>query len=70
MILYICIKFHENILNCFKVTEQTQFPYGKLQRALFCTKEKVALWFMFSAHYLILHYSYTIFFSTNGLMML
>ena len=34
VMLYICAKFHEIILNGIKVTERTQFLYGKLQRGI------------------------------------
>ena len=32
VMLYICAKFHEIILNGIKVIERTRFLYGKLQR--------------------------------------
>ena len=32
VILYICAKFHEIILNGIKVIERTGFLYGKLQK--------------------------------------
>ena len=38
VMLYICTKFHEIILNGIKVIERTPFLYGKLQRELFCKK--------------------------------
>ena len=34
VMLYICAKFHEIILNSIKVIEQTRFLYGKLQRGI------------------------------------
>ena len=34
VILYICAKFHENILNGIKVIEQARFLYGKLQMGI------------------------------------
>ena len=34
VMLYICAKFHEIILNGFKVIERTRFLYGKLQRGI------------------------------------
>ena len=34
VMLYICAKFHEIILNGIKVIQQTQFLYGKLQRGI------------------------------------
>ena len=32
VMLYICAKFHEIVLNGIKVIERTRFLYGKLQR--------------------------------------
>ena len=29
MLLYICVKFHENISNCFGITERTRFCDGQ-----------------------------------------
>ena len=34
IMLYICAKLHEIILNGIKVIERTQFLYGKLQRGI------------------------------------
>ena len=34
VMLYICAKFHEIILNSIKDIERTQFLYGKLQRGM------------------------------------
>ena len=34
VMLYICAKFHEIILNGMKVIERTQFLYRKLQRGI------------------------------------
>ena len=34
VMLYISTKFHEIILNGFKVIEPTRFLYGKLQRGI------------------------------------
>ena len=34
VMLYICAKFHEIILNPIKIIEGTQFLYGKLQRGI------------------------------------
>ena len=38
VMLYICDKFHEIILNDIKVIERTRFLYGKLQRGIFPQK--------------------------------
>ena len=32
MLLYICTKFHENILDGIKVTERTRFPLEKISK--------------------------------------
>ena len=34
MMIYICPKFHENILDSIKVIERTGFSYEKFQRAI------------------------------------
>ena len=34
VMLYICAKFHEMILNGIKVIERTRFLYGNLQRGI------------------------------------
>ena len=34
VMLYICAKFHEIVLNGIKVIERTRFLYGKLQRRI------------------------------------
>ena len=34
MVIYMCTKFHENILGGIKVTERTSFSLEKLQRAI------------------------------------
>ena len=34
VMLYICAKFHEIILNGIKIIKQTRFLYGKLQRGI------------------------------------
>ena len=34
VMLYICAKFHEIVLNGIKVRELTRFLYGKLQRGI------------------------------------
>ena len=41
VILYICAKFHEIILNGIKVIERTRFLSGKLQRGIIPQKMKV-----------------------------
>ena len=38
VMLYICAKFHEIILNGIKVIERTRFLYGKLQRGIILQK--------------------------------
>ena len=39
VMLYICAKFHEIILNGIKIIERTQFLYGKLQRGIIPQKK-------------------------------
>ena len=34
MVVYICTKFHENILDGFKIIEQTLFSWEKFQRGI------------------------------------
>ena len=34
VVVYICIKVHENILNSIRVIERTGFSYEKFQRAI------------------------------------
>ena len=41
VMLYICAKFHEIILNGIKIIERTRFLYGKLQRGIIPQKMKV-----------------------------
>ena len=53
MVANICMKFHEDILNSFKVTERTQFCL----RNCFLQSSKghiPELWFLHSAHRLML----------------
>ena len=38
MVLYICTKFHENILDDIKVPEQRRFPLEKFQRGIISQK--------------------------------
>ena len=38
MLLYICTKFHENILDGIKVIEQTRFSLEKFQRGIISQK--------------------------------
>ena len=59
MVLNICVKFHENILNGFEVTEQTQVcgkncHFFNIQRAITPEECNPELQFLHSAHCLIL----------------
>ena len=54
--LYICTKFHENILNGIKVIQQTRFSLEILQRGIISQKLEMELQFLFSTHCLILVY--------------
>ena len=56
MLLNICTKFHENILEGIKVIEQTRFSLEIFQRGIISQKLLVELQFLFSAHCLILVY--------------
>ena len=56
IIVYICTKFYENILEGNKVTERTRFSYQTFKRALFRKKMKMELRFFFFAHRLIVFY--------------
>ena len=56
MLLYICTKFHENILDGIKVIKQTRLSLEKFQMGIISQKLKVELQFLFSAHCLILVY--------------
>ena len=49
-LVYICTKFHENILDGIKVIERTRFSKEKFQRGIIPEKMKVELQFLFSAH--------------------
>ena len=59
MILYICTKFHENILNSFKVIEKTQFHSQKLQMGIISKNMYMELHFLSSAYHLMMLYSCT-----------
>ena len=54
--VYICTKFHENILNGIKVIERTRFSLEQFQRGVIPLKMKMELRFFFSAHRLIVFY--------------
>ena len=56
MMLYICTKFHENILDGNKVIGQTRFSSDIFQRGIISQKILVELQFLFSTHCLILVY--------------
>ena len=48
----VCVKFHENMSNCFKVMERTR-KLINAQRAITPKVEKPELWFMCPAHRLM-----------------
>ena len=52
-LVYICTKFHENILGGTRVIERTQFTYEEFQRAIISKKMLMELQFFFSAHCLM-----------------
>ena len=56
VMLYICVKFHEIILNGIKFIEWTQFLYGKLQRVIILSKMQVEQPLLISACRLVMLY--------------
>ena len=52
MVFNVCVKFHENMSNGFKVMERTP-KLINAQRAITPKVEKPELWFMCSAHRLM-----------------
>ena len=56
VMLYICAKFHEIILNGIKVIERTRFLYGKLQRGIIPPKMQVEQQLFISAYRLVMLY--------------
>ena len=52
MVFNVCVKFHENMSNGFKVMERTR-KLINAQRAITPKVEKPELWFMCSAHRLM-----------------
>ena len=56
MVVYICIKFHENILGGIKFIQRTQFSLEKFQRGIIQYKMYMELQFFFFAHYLMVVY--------------
>ena len=59
MMVYICTKFHKNILNCQKVTGRTHFAWEKFSKRHNSIKLMLELRFLFSAHCLMMVYIYT-----------
>ena len=59
MMLYICTKLYENILDGNKVKEQTRLSLEIFQRTIISQKLYMELQFLFSAHCLILVYFFT-----------
>ena len=56
VMLYICAKFHDFILNGIKVIERTRFLYGKLQRGIIPQKMRVEWLLLISACRLVMLY--------------
>ena len=56
VMLYICAKFREIILNGIKVIERTQFLYGKLQRGIIPQKNVGGVTVLISARHLAMLY--------------
>ena len=59
IVVYICTKFHENILSGIKVIKLTRFSCEKFRRAIIFVKMKVELWFLLSTHCLKVVYIWT-----------
>ena len=55
MVVYICTKFHENILDGIKLIERTRFSLEKISKGHNPVK-RVECWFLFSAHRLTMVY--------------
>ena len=56
MMVYICTKVHKNILDGIKLIERTRFSEQKSQRGIIPLKMGMELWFLFSAHRLMIIY--------------
>ena len=56
MMIDICTNFHENILDNIKVTEWTRFLHKKFKGDIILQKLWMELWFLFSAHHLMVVY--------------
>ena len=56
MMLYVCTKFLENILDGNKVIEQTRYSSEIFQKGIISQKLKMELEFLFSAHCPVLVY--------------
>ena len=54
--LYICVKFHEIMMNGIKVIERTRFLYGKLQRGIIPSRMQVEQLLLISAYRLVMLY--------------
>ena len=59
--VYICTKYHENILDGMEVIEPTRFSLQKFQRGIIPLKMQMFLRFFFSAHHLRVIYISTMF---------
>ena len=56
MMLYICIKFHENISKGFRAIDRLLFPYSGFSKGHDSVKMLVELWSLLSAYHLIMLY--------------
>ena len=59
IVVYICTKFHENILDGIEVIEQTRFSLEIFQRGIISQKYYVELQFLFFAQCLLMVYTCT-----------
>ena len=56
MVVYICSKFHANILDGIRVIERTRHSSEKFQRAIIPKKNVGRVSYLFSAHRLVMVY--------------
>ena len=56
MMLYICTKFHQNMLKDFRASEGLNFQYSKYSKGHNSVKMYVEVWSLFSANRLIMRF--------------
>ena len=57
MVIYICTKFHENILDGIKVIDRTWFSWVKVSKGRDSLKNVGGIMFFFFAHCLMVVYN-------------